>query len=62
MYALDILQGSPIISKPDVIALFNEEEGQATLRSRQAHPYFAVHEQAMVEVDDGLPGACTGVG
>lgn len=62
MYALDISQGSPIISKPDVIALFNEEEGQATLRIRQTYPYFAVHEQAMVEVDDRLPGACAWVG
>ena len=53
---------SPVVSKPDIKAMFDKNEWQTTFSIRYAHPYLAVHEQAMVQVHHWIPGGCTGAG
>ena len=43
-----------VVAQPDVVALVYEQQGEAAFFLRQAHPHFAVHQQAVVEVDDFL--------
>jgi hypothetical protein len=48
---------SPVVAQPDIVALVNQQERQATSLLRDADPDFAVHEQAVVEVDNAFLNA-----
>lgn len=39
---------------PDIEALFDQEEGQCSLGVSETHPYLAVHQEAVMEVDNPL--------
>lgn len=43
-----------VVSKPDIIALVDQQKGQTPLVLGNAHPDLAVHHEAMMEVDDLL--------
>jgi hypothetical protein len=40
-----------IVAEPNIVTLFRENEGKNSLSTRKADPDFAVHEEAMVQVD-----------
>lgn len=39
---------------PDVKAFLDQDEWETPLGVRERHPHLAVHQQAMVQVDDSL--------
>lgn len=45
---------SSVVSQPDIVAPFYQGKGEASLFFGNAHPYFTVHEKAVMEVDDRL--------
>jgi hypothetical protein len=51
------LEQPPDGTHPNIISLFHKFERQTSLLICQAHPHFAVHEQAMVHIDNILPYA-----
>ena len=51
---------SSIVPEPDVEALLDEDEGEDAVLRGQAEPDLAVHEETVMEVDDGLPGGRAG--
>lgn len=53
---------APIVSKPDVEALLDENERQTALRVCQANPNLAIHQKTMMQIYDWLSSAVTGVG
>jgi hypothetical protein len=42
------------VTYPDIKPLLDQDEGQGPLLVGQADPHLAVHQQAMVQVDDTL--------
>lgn len=46
-----------LITYPDIVALFDEDEWQAALLVSKADPDFAIHHEAMVHIDNLLDDA-----
>lgn len=43
-----------VIPKPNIVALIDQQKGQASLLLRNAHPNLAIHHEAMMQVHDLL--------
>jgi len=49
----------PVIPQPHIVTILHQDEGQSSQRVGETNPDFAIHEEAMMQIDNRLPSAGT---
>jgi hypothetical protein len=62
VYAFLAVLVPSVVAEPDVVAGFDQGERQGAFCGGETYPYFGVHEEAVVQVDDGFAGRPSGRG